>query len=68
MDTERFDNLARSLLAAASRRTALAGLMSGLLLEISLPRGGDDVSAKKKRRKKKKTQSPTTPPPSCVSD
>jgi hypothetical protein len=49
MDTERFDDLARSLLAAASCRTALIGLISGLLLDLSLPCGGGDVSAKRKR-------------------
>lgn len=36
MDTERFDNSARILLAAASRRTALAELISGLLVDPSL--------------------------------
>ncbi len=54
MDAYRFDALARTLAPGASRRRALAGLVSGLLAAAGLGLGGarrPDATAKKRRRK-----------------
>jgi hypothetical protein len=58
MDSERFDDLTRSLTSGSSRRAVITGVASGLaaLLPISLV--GDSTKAKKKRKRKKKCKCP----------
>lgn len=71
MDTTTFDSLTRFVTAAATRRSALRGLVAGTAATVaagSLSQA-DEATARKKRNKKKKkhkTQSETSPPPENV--
>jgi hypothetical protein len=57
VDANHFDSLARTLADAATRRTAVSGLLGGGLATVLSRLGFQDAEAKKKRkrRKKKKT-------------
>jgi hypothetical protein len=59
MDAERFDTLTMALVAAASRRRVLGGLVGALSAGVPFVLAGA-VAAKKKRKRK---QNPTTQPP-----
>ena len=63
VDVKRFDDLACTLGAGASRRGMLSGLTGGLLAVVSLWRSGEDAAAKKRRKKNKKKKRCT---PNCA--
>jgi hypothetical protein len=67
MNSPHFDNLLRSLSAAASRRGLLTGLKSGLLTALPLTLAVDEAVGKKRKRRKKKRRpgAAKVPPPPC---
>jgi hypothetical protein len=52
MDASHFDRLTRLFTSGGSRRTAFAGLLSGLLAPITL--GGNPLAGKRRRKKRHK--------------
>jgi hypothetical protein len=73
MDATNFDRLTRAFSAAASRRTLLAGVTSGLLASLLPAFSPSETGARKKhkhKKRKKKIQAPQAPvpvqcPPTC---
>lgn len=54
MDSQRFDDLLRSLASGLSRRATIGAALSGLFASSSLGQLGEDADARKRRKKKKK--------------